>query len=145
MTIWCLQVPGILWFWTFYSISHRYENWEFGQIADLTQNLAPGKSPLQKESRPFDQTDFCHAVSVGLFLYDCSNTIVHQPCLKPLLLLAFGMIVAFIPEGLLPYSYSISSLWLYSAWLKNMLLVKNCLLLRHFEQPLLFAQIKQGP
>ena len=58
---------------------------EFGQIADLTQNLSEEKSPLQKELDHLTKQISVIAVSVGLFF-----------------IFALGMIVAFIPEGLLP-------------------------------------------
>ena len=74
---------------------------EFGQIADLTQNFAQGKSPLQKELDHLTKQISVIAVSVGLFFMVAATLFVHQP-LSQAFIFALGMIVAFIPEGLLP-------------------------------------------
>ncbi|MGT2906320.1 cation-translocating P-type ATPase [Streptococcus dentiloxodontae] len=74
---------------------------QFGQIADLTQNLAEEKSPLQKELDLLTKQISMIAVSVGLFFMIASVLFVHQP-LAEAFIFALGMIVAFIPEGLLP-------------------------------------------
>ena len=74
---------------------------EFGQIADLTQNLAQEKSPLQKELDHLTKQISVIAVSVGLFFMVAATLFVHQP-LSQAFIFALGMIVAFIPEGLLP-------------------------------------------
>ena len=74
---------------------------EFGQIADLTQNLAQEKSPLQKELDHLTKQISVIAVSVGLFFMIAATLFVHQP-LSQAFIFALGMIVAFIPEGLLP-------------------------------------------
>ena len=75
---------------------------EFGQIADLTQNLAQEKSaPYQKELDHLTKQISVIAVSVGLFFMVAATLFVHQP-LSQAFIFALGMIVAFIPEGLLP-------------------------------------------
>ena len=74
---------------------------EFGQIADLTQNLSQEKSPLQKELDHLTKQISVIAVSVGLFFMIAATLFVHQP-LSQAFIFALGMIVAFIPEGLLP-------------------------------------------
>ena len=67
---------------------------EFGQIADLTQNLAQEKSPLQKELDHLTK-------QISVFFMIAATLFVHQP-LSQAFIFALGMIVAFIPEGLLP-------------------------------------------
>lgn len=74
---------------------------QFGQIADLTQNLADDKSPLQKELDHLTKQISLIALSVGFFFMLAATLFVHQP-LAQAFIFALGMVVAFIPEGLLP-------------------------------------------
>ena len=74
---------------------------EFGKIAKLTQTLKEEKSPLQKElDRVTKQVSFM-AVSAGVLFFLASVFLVKDPVAKSFIF-ALGMIVAFIPEGLLP-------------------------------------------
>ena len=74
---------------------------EFGQIADLTQNLAQEKSPLQKELDHLTKQISVIAVSVGLF-FMVTNDPISPSAFVSSLYFALGMIVAFIPEGFFP-------------------------------------------
>jgi magnesium-transporting ATPase (P-type) len=74
---------------------------EFGKIADLTQNMDEAESPLQKQLDRLTKqvTLFALAMGVAFFLLDV--LFVHN-ALASSFIFALGMIVAFIPEGLLP-------------------------------------------
>ncbi|MEA4869055.1 MAG: cation-transporting P-type ATPase [Christensenella sp.] len=74
---------------------------EFGKIAKLTQALKEEKSPLQKELDRVTKQVSAMAVSAGVLFFLASVFLVHDPVAKSFIF-ALGMIVAFIPEGLLP-------------------------------------------
>nr|WP_223876986.1 cation-transporting P-type ATPase [Loigolactobacillus binensis] len=74
---------------------------EFGQIAQLTQNQRPNISPLQKELNHLTQQISLLAILVGVLFFILAIFFVHYPVAKSFIF-ALGMIVAFIPEGLLP-------------------------------------------
>ncbi|EHJ52225.1 cation-translocating P-type ATPase [Streptococcus macacae] len=74
---------------------------QFGQIAHLTQNMAEDKSPLQKELDRLTKQISIIAVTVGAGFFMAATFFVHEPIAKSFIF-ALGMIVAFIPEGLLP-------------------------------------------
>ncbi|MBM7712400.1 cation-translocating P-type ATPase [Enterococcus xiangfangensis] len=76
-------------------------NTEFGKIAGLTQSLGEEKSPLQLELDRLTKQISLIAISVGLFFLVAAVFFVHQPVAKAFIF-SLGMIVAFIPEGLLP-------------------------------------------
>ncbi|MGE3537514.1 MAG: cation-translocating P-type ATPase [Candidatus Tectimicrobiota bacterium] len=74
---------------------------EFGKIAHLTQAVGSDLSPLQKEMAHTTKMVTMIALGVGLlfFLLAVSFTRVS---LAESMIFALGMIVAFVPEGLLP-------------------------------------------
>lgn len=74
---------------------------EFGKIANLTQTVADEKSPLQKEVDRLTKQISLIALSVGIFFFIASVFFVKEPMAKAFIF-SLGMIVAFIPEGLLP-------------------------------------------
>ncbi len=76
-------------------------NSEFGKIASLTQALGPEKSPLQKQIDAAVRTMAVIAVGLGVVLFVIGSQI---GSLDPATSLTFaiGMIVANVPEGLLP-------------------------------------------
>ena len=74
---------------------------EFGKIANLTQNMKDEKSPLQKELDLLTKQISMIALSIGVFFFLAAVFFVHDPLAKSFIF-ALGMIVAFIPEGLLP-------------------------------------------
>lgn len=74
---------------------------EFGKIAGLTQAMGDEKSPLQKELDKLTKQISIIAVSMGLFFLVAAVFFVKQPVAQAFVF-ALGMIVAFIPEGLLP-------------------------------------------
>lgn len=74
---------------------------EFGKIANLTQNMKEEKSPLQKELDLLTKQISLIALSIGIFFFLSAVFFVHDP-LAQSFIFALGMIVAFIPEGLLP-------------------------------------------
>ena len=74
---------------------------EFGKIADLTGTMKEEKSPLQKELDILTKQISFIAVSVGVLFFLAGFFFVKQPFAQAFIF-ALGMIVAFIPEGLLP-------------------------------------------
>lgn len=74
---------------------------EFGKIAGLTQTLKEEPSPLQKEMAKLTKTVSILAVSIGVVFFLLSILLVGTE-LAVAFIFAMGMIVAFIPEGLLP-------------------------------------------
>lgn len=74
---------------------------EFGKIAGLTQALKEEPSPLQKEMAKVTKTVTILAVSIGMLFFLLSILLVGTE-LAVAFVFAMGMIVAFIPEGLLP-------------------------------------------
>ena len=74
---------------------------EFGKIADLTQNTEKSLSPLQKELNILTKQIAVIALSIGLLFLLVAVFLVKDPLMESFLF-ALGMIVAFIPEGLLP-------------------------------------------
>jgi P-type Ca2+ transporter type 2C len=74
---------------------------EFGKIAAMTQAVAPEASPLQKQMAVAAKTVAVLAVGLGFVLFLVGSQIA---ALDPAqsLTFAIGMIIANIPEGLLP-------------------------------------------
>ena len=73
---------------------------EFGRIAHLTQTAGEASSPLQREIARLSRIVACLATAMGLLLF-----VVGQAMGLPTwenLLFAIGIIVANVPEGLLP-------------------------------------------
>lgn len=76
-------------------------NTDFGNIAHLTQNVKEDSSPLQKELGVLTKQLSILAVSIGVIFFVIATFFVHYPLVQSFIF-ALGMIVAFIPEGLLP-------------------------------------------
>lgn len=74
---------------------------EFGTIAQLTQGMSEAPSPLQQELRQVTKIVTLIAVGIGLLFFGLAVTIA-QVELAESFIFALGMIVAFVPEGLLP-------------------------------------------
>jgi potassium/sodium efflux P-type ATPase len=74
---------------------------EFGKIANLTQNMEKEESPLQKELNRLTKQISIIAISFGVFFFVSALFFVKQP-MASAFIFALGMVVAFIPEGLLP-------------------------------------------
>lgn len=74
---------------------------EFGKIANLTQEMGADKSPLQKQLDRLTKQISVIAISFGVSFFLAAFFFVCEP-LAPSFIFALGMIVAFIPEGLLP-------------------------------------------
>ncbi|MDC7952610.1 cation-transporting P-type ATPase [Liquorilactobacillus mali] len=74
---------------------------DFGKIADLTQNVKEDSSPLQKELNVLTRQLSALAIAIGIAFFLLATFIVHYPIVKAFVF-GLGMIVAFIPEGLLP-------------------------------------------
>ena len=74
---------------------------EFGRIAGITEELPEGKSPLQREMERATRIVTTIAVGVGAAFFGLS---VLAAGMNPAegFLFALGMIVAFVPEGMLP-------------------------------------------
>jgi len=76
-------------------------NTEFGKIANLTQEMKEEQSPLQKELDRLTKQISIISISIGLVFFAAAVLFVKQPAAQAFIF-ALGMIVAFIPEGLLP-------------------------------------------
>ncbi len=76
-------------------------NSEFGKIAGLTQNTEKSLSPLQKELNVLTKQIAVLSFSIGLVFFLIAAFLVQDPLMDSFLF-ALGMVVAFIPEGLLP-------------------------------------------
>ncbi len=74
---------------------------EFGQIATLTQSLREELSPLQKEMVSVTRVVTAIALGIGFVFFVISAAFVGIS-LGESFIFAMGMIVAFVPEGLLP-------------------------------------------
>lgn len=74
---------------------------EFGKIANLTQNMKEEESPLQKEMGQLTKKVSIIAVSIGALFFVLAILLAKSSPVAAFIF-ALGMIVAFIPEGLLP-------------------------------------------
>jgi P-type Ca2+ transporter type 2C len=74
---------------------------EFGTIAGLTRATERDLSPLQRELVTVTRTVGFIAISMGLVFFALAQVMTPMP-LTTGLVFALGMIVAFVPEGLLP-------------------------------------------
>lgn len=74
---------------------------EFGKIANLTQTMKEEESPLQKELDRLTKQVSVIAISFGVFFFVAAVFLVKEP-VAAAFIFALGMVVAFIPEGLLP-------------------------------------------
>lgn len=76
-------------------------NTEFGQIASLTQQQTHHDSPLTIELNRLTKQISIIAIAIGIAFFIAAIFFVKYPVAKSFIF-ALGMIVAFIPEGLLP-------------------------------------------
>jgi P-type Ca2+ transporter type 2C len=74
---------------------------EFGKIANLTQTMEDVQSPLEKELDKLTKQVSMMAISIGVVFFIAATLFVKQPIAQAFIF-SLGMIVAFIPEGLLP-------------------------------------------
>jgi magnesium-transporting ATPase (P-type) len=74
---------------------------QFGRIAQLTQSVGEEESPLQKEMHNATQAVTLVAVGVGLLFFVLAVAVAHVT-LAESFIFTIGMIVAFVPEGMLP-------------------------------------------
>ncbi|MEA4889760.1 MAG: cation-transporting P-type ATPase [Clostridiaceae bacterium] len=76
-------------------------NTEFGKIAGLTQSMEEDTSPLQKELGRLTRLISIMASSIGVFFFIAAISFAHVSLVDSFIF-AMGMIVAFVPEGMLP-------------------------------------------
>ena len=74
---------------------------EFGKIASLTQNMQAAESPLTRQLNRLTKQVTIFAMCMGIAFFCLSLFVVHEPFASSFIF-ALGMVVAFIPEGLLP-------------------------------------------
>lgn len=74
---------------------------EFGKIASLTQNMQAAESPLTRQLNRLTKQVTIFAMCMGIAFFCLSLFVVHEPFTSSFIF-ALGMVVAFIPEGLLP-------------------------------------------
>ncbi len=82
-------------------VVHTGMNTAFGKIARLTQNVKDSQSPLQRELNHLTRQITVFAMCIGVAIFALDEAFVHGP-LASAFIFSLGMIVAFIPEGLLP-------------------------------------------
>ncbi|MBM4462075.1 MAG: cation-transporting P-type ATPase [Chloroflexi bacterium] len=75
---------------------------EFGKVANLTQSVRDEPSPLQKELIHVTRWVSLLAVSAGLAFFAVLLALPVEFSLADSFIFALGMIVCFVPEGLLP-------------------------------------------
>ncbi len=76
-------------------------NTEFGQIARLTESQKTKELPLERELNHLTRQITIIALIIGILFFFLAVFFVNYPIAKSFIF-ALGMIVAFIPEGLLP-------------------------------------------
>lgn len=74
---------------------------EFGKIASLTQNMQAAESPLTRQLNRLTKQVTIFAMCMGIAFFCLSMFVVREPFASSFIF-ALGMVVAFIPEGLLP-------------------------------------------
>jgi potassium/sodium efflux P-type ATPase len=74
---------------------------QFGKIAQLTQNVADTTSPLQKELNRVTRTITILSVGLGTLFFTLAIMLAGVD-LAQSFIFAMGMVVAFVPEGMLP-------------------------------------------
>ncbi len=74
---------------------------EFGRIADLTQSVPEVPSPLQQELGRLTRQLSLLALGLGALFVVIAGLFVHESWARAFVF-GLGMVVAFIPEGLLP-------------------------------------------
>ena len=74
---------------------------EFGKIASLTQNMEDAPSPLQRELDRLTKQVTVFAMCMGIIFFALAVLVVKDPIAEAFIF-SLGMVVAFIPEGLLP-------------------------------------------
>lgn len=74
---------------------------EFGQIASLTGTVTETVTPLEKELNVLTRQISVIAIIIGILFFIAAVFVVKYPIVQAFLF-ALGMVVAFIPEGLLP-------------------------------------------
>ena len=75
---------------------------EFGKVANLTQSVGEEPSPLQKELSRVTRWVTFLAVGIGLVFFAMLMILRVTFSVTDSFIFALGMIVAFVPEGLLP-------------------------------------------
>lgn len=96
---------------------------EFGKIAHLTQSVGVSLSPLQLQLDHLTKQVTLLALGMGSAFFLIDVLFVHNP-LAEALLFSLGMVVAFIPEGLLP-TVTLSLAMAVQRMSKRNALVKN--------------------
>ncbi|MFH1147556.1 MAG: cation-transporting P-type ATPase [Pseudomonadota bacterium] len=76
-------------------------NTEFGKIAGLTQRVGEEPSPLQKEMKRVTKVVSAIAIGMGILFFIMAAALT-RISLAESFIFGIGIIVAFIPEGLLP-------------------------------------------
>ena len=74
---------------------------QFGKIAQLTQNVAETPSPLQKELNRVTRTITLLSTALGTLFFGLAILMAGVD-LAQSFIFAMGMVVAFVPEGMLP-------------------------------------------
>ena len=74
---------------------------EFGRIAHLMQTISDQPSPLQREMTRVSKIISILALGVGALIFAIATVITHVPWAQAFIF-AMGIVVAFVPEGMVP-------------------------------------------
>jgi len=74
---------------------------EFGRIAHLTQTIVDRPSPLQKEMERLTRVVSLFSVSIGIVMFFAAKLFTPASTIE-VFIFALGMVVAFVPEGMVP-------------------------------------------
>lgn len=74
---------------------------QFGSISALTASVGSGPGPLEREIEGLARTTAVVAVVAGLIIWGISTAILHRK-VEEGFIFAIGVLVALVPEGLLP-------------------------------------------
>ncbi len=74
---------------------------QFGRIANLTQSVVEAPSPLQQQMQRLTRRITLVAIGLGAIVFIVSATDLHKS-IPEALILATGLVVAVVPEGLVP-------------------------------------------
>lgn len=74
---------------------------EFGRIAHLTQTIVDQPSPLQVEMKRVTKIVSVFSITIGIVMFFAAKLLAHGTTVEAFVF-GLGMIVAFVPEGMVP-------------------------------------------
>lgn len=74
---------------------------EFGKIAHLTQTIVDQPSPLQREMKRLTRVVSIFSVTIGIVMFFAAKAFTQASTVEAFIF-SMGMVVAFVPEGMVP-------------------------------------------